>query len=71
MEKYDLPFILLSDIELNVLKQYEVWGEKKLYGKPYMGVLRTTYVIDENGTIINVYEKVKPENNAKEILCEL
>lgn len=71
INKYDLPFILLSDIELNVLKEYEVWGEKKLYGKPYMGVLRTTYVLDENGIITKVYEKVKPDNNANEILCEI
>lgn len=71
IDKYDLPFILLSDTELNVLKEYEVWGEKKLYGKPYMGVLRTTYVLDENGIITKVYEKVKPDNNANEILCEI
>ena len=71
INKYELPFILLSDTELNVLKQYEVWGEKKLYGKPYMGINRTTYVIDENGIIIKVYEKVKPEINASEILCEI
>ena len=71
IDKYDLPFILLSDIELNVLKEYEVWGEKKLYGKPYMGVLRITYVLDENGIITKVYEKVKPDNNANEILCEI
>lgn len=71
IDKYELPFILLSNTELNVLKEYEVWGEKKLYGKPYMGVLRTTYVLDENGIIVKVYEKVKPDNNAKEILCDL
>ena len=71
IDKYDLPFILLSDTELNVLKEYEVWGEKKLYGKPYMGVLRTTYILDENGIITKVYEKVKPDNNANEILCEI
>lgn len=71
IEKYQLPFILLSDPELEVLKLYQVWGEKKMYGKPYMGVLRTTYVIDENGFISNIYEKVKPEENAKEILCSL
>ena len=69
--KYNLPFILLSDVELNTLKDYEVWQEKKLYGKPYMGIVRTTYVIDEFGIIEKVYEKVKPETNASEILCEL
>ena len=71
VEKYDLPFILLSNEELDVLKEYEVWGEKKLYGKAYMGVLRTTYVVNEQGVIEKVYEKVKPESNAEEVLCEL
>lgn len=70
-DKYGLPFILLSDTELNVLKQYEVWAEKMMYGKPYMGVVRTTYVIDENGYILKVFEKVKPDTNAKEVLCKL
>ena len=71
VEKYDLPFILLSNEELDVLKEYEVWGEKKLYGKAYMGVLRTTYVINEQGVIEIVYEKVKHDTNAEEVLCEL
>jgi ribosomal protein S13 len=61
----------LSNEELDVLKEYEVWGEKKLYGKAYMGILRTTYVINEEGLIEKVYEKVKPESNAEEVLCEL
>ncbi len=71
VDKYELPFILLSDSELKVLNDYEVWGEKKMYGKAYMGVLRTTYVLDENGIIVRVYEKVKPESNAEEILCAI
>ena len=71
IDKYQLPFILLSDESLDILKLYEVWAEKKMYGKSYMGILRTTYVIDENGIIIKVYEKVKPEKNAEEIICEL
>lgn len=71
IDKYDLPFILLSDTEQNVLKLYEVWGEKKMYGKSYFGVNRTTYVIDEQGFVINVYKKVNPEKNAEEILCKL
>ena len=71
IEKYQLPFILLADPELEVLNLYQVWGEKKMYGKPYMGTLRTTYVIDEKGFIEAVYEKVKPEENADEILCKL
>lgn len=71
IDKYDLPFILLSDESLEVLKAYEVWQEKKMYGKPYMGVVRTTYIIDEKGIIEKVYEKVKPIENAKDILCEI
>lgn len=71
VEKYELPFILLSNEDLDVLKEYEVWGEKKLYGKAYMGILRTTYVINEEGLIEKVYEKVKPESNVEEVLCEL
>ena len=71
IDKYELPFILLSDTDTKVLQLYEVWQEKKLYGKNYMGVVRTTYVIDENGIIVKVYESVKPEKNAQEILCDL
>ena len=59
--KNDLPFVILSDTELKVIKEYEVWGEKKLYGKSYMGVFRNTYVIDEKGYIIGAFEKVKPD----------
>ena len=70
-EKYELPFDLLSDTSLNMLNDYEVWTEKKQYGKTYMGIARSTYVIDENGVIIDVYEKVNPEKNAEEILCKL
>ena len=71
VEKYELPFILLSDEKTDVLKEYDVWAKKKLYGKEYMGVLRTTYVINEEGLIEKVYENVKPEKNAEEVLCEL
>ena len=66
--KYDLPFILISDPELIVIQAYDVWKEKKLYGKVSMGVVRTTYVIDENGYIEKVMPKVKPDTNAAEIL---
>ena len=69
--KYDLPFILLSDPELQAIKAYDVWQEKKLYGKMSMGVVRTTYVIDENGMIEKVMPKVKPDTNAQEILAYL
>lgn len=71
ISKYDLPFILLSDTSLEVLQKYGVWQEKKMYGKPYMGVVRTTFVINEEGLIEKIYEKVKPEENAKEVLCEI
>lgn len=68
VDNYELPFILLSDTSLDILKTYDVWHEKKLYGKPYMGIVRTTYIINEQGYIEKVYDKVKPETNAKEIL---
>lgn len=67
-EKYALPFILLSDPELTAITAYDVWKEKKLYGKTSMGVVRTTYIIDENGIIEKVYEKANPDKNAGEIL---
>ena len=67
-EKYNLPFILLSDPELQAIKAYDVWQEKKLYGKTSMGVVRTTFIIDENGYIEKVMQKVKPDTNATEIL---
>lgn len=67
-EKYDLPFVLLSDPELSAIQAYGVWQEKKLYGKLSFGVVRTTFVIDENGTIERVMPKVKPDTNAAEIL---
>ena len=70
-EKYDLPFILLSDPELEVIKLYGVWQEKKLYGKLSFGVVRTTFIIDEEGNISHVMPKVKPDTNASEILEKL
>jgi len=68
IEKYNLPFLLLSDTELQAIKAYDVWKEKKLYGKTSFGVVRSTYVIDENGVIEKVYEKANPDTNAAEIL---
>lgn len=62
-EKYSLPFTLLSDVSLDTLKAYDVWKEKKLYGKTFMGVVRTTYLIDENGVIIRAEEKVNAGEN--------
>lgn len=67
-DKYKLPFILLADPELLAIKAYDVWQEKKLYGKTSMGVVRTTYIIDEKGSIEQVMPKVKPDTNAAEIL---
>lgn len=66
--KRDLPFILLSDPELIAIQAYGVWQEKKLYGKVSMGVVRTTFIIDENGVIQKVMPKVKPDTNAAEVL---
>ena len=70
-EKYNLPFLLLSDPELGVLQAYGVWQEKKLYGKVSMGVVRTTFIIDEKGVIEKVMPKVKPDTNAADILAYL
>ena len=70
-QKHDLPFILLADTELEAIKAYDVWQEKKLYGKTSMGVVRTTYIIDENGFIEMAMPKVKPDTNATEILAYL
>lgn len=67
-QKYNLPFILLSDPELQAIQAYGVWQEKKLYGKVSMGVVRTTFVIDERGNIEKIMPKVKPDTNAAEIL---
>lgn len=67
-QKYDLPFLLLSDPELQAIQAYGVWQEKKLYGKVSMGVVRSTYLIDEAGIIERVLPKVKPDTNAQELL---
>lgn len=67
-EKHELPFILLSDPDLTAIQAYDVWKEKKLYGKVSMGVVRSTYIIDEEGMIEKAMEKVKPDTNAAEIL---
>ena len=67
-EKYDLPFILLSDPDRVAIEGFGVWQEKKMCGKVGMGVVRTTFIIDENGMVEKVMEKVKPDTNAQEIL---
>ena len=70
-EKYELPFVLLSDPERRAIEAYGVWQEKKNYGKVSMGVVRSTFVIDEEGTVEKVMYKVKPDDNAEEILTYL
>ncbi|MDD7719031.1 MAG: thioredoxin-dependent thiol peroxidase [Eubacteriaceae bacterium] len=69
--KYELPFTLLSDKELEAITAYDVWKEKKMYGKVSMGVVRTTYIIDEEGVIIKAFEKVKAADNPADMLAEL
>lgn len=70
-EKYGLPFTLLSDTELAAIQAYDVWQEKKMYGKVSMGVVRTTYLIDEEGRIVKAYGKVKAAENPQQMLEEL
>lgn len=70
-EKYGLPFTLLSDPEKEVIQAYGVWQEKKMYGKVTMGVVRTTYLIDENGIIVKAFGKVKAADNPAQMLEEL
>lgn len=69
--KYELPFLLLSDPELAAIKAYDVWQEKKMYGKVAFGVVRTTYLIDADGIIEKVFPRVKPDLNAGEVLAYL
>ena len=69
--KYELPFLLLSDPGLTAIQAYDVWQEKKLYGKASMGVVRSTYIIDEEGVITQVMPKVKPDTNAADVLATL
>ncbi len=68
IEKYQLPFHLIADTDLTILKAYEAWGEKKNYGKVSMGTLRTTYVIDENGIIVDAIAKVNTKDHTSQIL---
>ena len=70
-DKYNLPFVLLSDTGLDVIKAYDVWKEKKNYGKVSMGVVRTTYLIDENGIIIKGFDKVKAAENPNQMMTIL
>ncbi len=70
-DKFELPFILLADPEKEVLQKYDVWVKKNMYGKQVMGVIRSSYLIDEEGKIIRVHAKVKPEENAGQMLSDL
>ena len=67
-QKYNLPFTLLADVDRTVIEAYDVWKEKKLYGKVSMGVVRTTYLIDENGVIVHAMDKVKAAQNPQQML---
>lgn len=67
-KKYELPFFLLSDPEKKAIRAYGAWGEKKMYGKTSEGIIRSTVVIDEQGAVLKIFPKVKPEDHAKEIL---
>lgn len=69
--KYNFNFKLVADTEREILQLYNAWGEKKLYGKTYMGVLRTTYIIDENGIIVKIFKKVKTKDHYNQIMKEL
>lgn len=69
--KYNLPFILLSDENRAVIEAYDVWKEKKSYGKTSMGVVRTTYLVDEDGVIVRAYDKVNPDDNAEQMLNDV
>ncbi len=69
--KYDLPFYLVSDPEKTAITAFGAWGEKKMHGKTYEGIVRSTFVIDEIGTVIKVFPRVKPEEHAAEVLAVL
>ena len=71
IEKFDLPFNLIADTEKEILQKYGVWGEKKMYGRTYMGVMRTTFLIDENGIVEKVFKKVKTKQHSEQIFTEL
>lgn len=70
-EKYELPFTLLSDEEKKVVAMYDVWQKKKFMGREYMGTMRTSFLIDPKGTIAKIYEGVKPDRHAEEVLADL
>jgi peroxiredoxin Q/BCP len=69
--KYSLPFPLLSDPDHEIAELYGAWGEKKMYGRTYMGIIRSTFVIDEEGEIVKVFPQVRPKNHSQEVLAVL
>ena len=69
--KYDLPFTLIADIDKKVVQKYGIWQEKKLYGKTFMGIVRTTFIIDKNGTIQKIFPKVKVKTHIEDVLSAL
>lgn len=71
ISKYELPFRLISDVDKKVLKDYGAWGEKKLYGKSFLGILRRTFIINEEGIIEKIIEKVNTKEHSKQIFEEL
>ena len=71
IEKYDLPFTLLADIDKKVVQKYGVWQEKKLYGKTFMGIVRSTFIIDKTGTVRKKFVKVRVKNHIEEVLNAL
>ncbi|MEK9627636.1 MAG: thioredoxin-dependent thiol peroxidase [Nitrospinota bacterium] len=71
IEKYDLPFTLLADSDKKLVQKYGVWQEKKLYGKTFMGIVRTTFLIDKSGTVRKIFPKVKLKTHIEEVLAEL
>lgn len=71
IEKYQLPFTLLADVEKELVSAYDVWGKKKFMGREYMGTFRTSFLIDPQGKIAKIYEEVKPDVHAEEVLADL
>ena len=70
-EKYKLPFTLLSDEEKKTLHDYDVWGTKKFMGREYQGIFRTSFLINQKGKIVKIYEKVKPGTHATEVVSDV
>jgi peroxiredoxin Q/BCP len=71
IDKYKLPFVLLSDKNKKVVEKYGVWVEKNMYGRKYFGTVRKTFLINKDGKIVHIFNKVKPENHAQEVLDKL